>query len=207
MTVDRQCGSGLEAVLQAAARVRAGDAQLLLAGGAESASTAPWRYWPPVGSAEPERYTRAPFAPPGFPDPDMGVAADALARQLRASPGQRQDEYAARSHALSHAAQAAGSYDRGNRCGGRASRSDERPRPGMDSSRLGRLRPSFGPAGTATAGNSCGISDGAAVVAVTTEAGRRGRRPALPAGGRGVRSPPVDRSYPGWPRRRRCAGC
>src|SRR6185436_15710709 len=72
VTVDRQCGSGLDAVLQAAARVRAGDADLVLAGGAESASTAPWRFWPPDGSAPPARYTRAPFAPRGFPDPGMG---------------------------------------------------------------------------------------------------------------------------------------
>ena len=61
VTVDRQCGSGLDAVLQAASRVRAGDARLVLAGGAESASTAPHRSWPHSG----ERYTRAPFAPAG----------------------------------------------------------------------------------------------------------------------------------------------
>src|SRR5690606_30714833 len=66
VTVDRQCGSGLDAVMQAVSRVRAGD-DLLLAGGVESASTAPWRFWPPVGDAEPVRYTRAPFAPPEFP--------------------------------------------------------------------------------------------------------------------------------------------
>ena len=59
VTVDRQCGSGLDAVLQAASRVRAGDARLVLAGGAESASTAPHRSWPGSG----ERYARAPFAP------------------------------------------------------------------------------------------------------------------------------------------------
>ena len=63
VTVDRQCGSGLDAVLQAAARVRAGDAELVLAGGAESASTAPWRFWPGAPDAEPVRYTRAPFTP------------------------------------------------------------------------------------------------------------------------------------------------
>ena len=93
VTVDRQCGSGLEAVMQAAVRVRGGDAHLLLAGGVESASTAPWRFWPPEpGAADPDRpgarYTRAPFTPDGWPDPDMGSAADALAVERGISPGE-----------------------------------------------------------------------------------------------------------------------
>lgn len=162
VTVDRQCGSGLDAVIQAALRIRSGADRLILAGGAESASTAPWRFWPPVAGADPVRYTRAPFAPAGFPDPDMGVAADDLAR-VRGISRERQDEYAARSHTLAAAADftpeivpVAGV----NR--------DERIRAGMTTARLARLRPGFGPDGTATAGNSCGISDGAAVVAVTT---------------------------------------
>ncbi len=168
VTVDRQCGSGLDAVLQAAARVRSGDAQLVLAGGAESASTAPWRFWPAVGGADPVRYTRAPFTPAGFPDPGMGEAADALAGKLGISR-ERQDRYAARSHALTFASAQAGRYDAEIVAVQGLSR-DERPRAGLDETRLSRLRPSFGPAGTATAGNSCGISDGAAAVAVTTAA-------------------------------------
>ncbi len=179
VTVDRQCGSGLDAVLQAAARVRAGDAELVLAGGAESASTAPWRFWPPVGGAAPVRYTRAPFAPAGYPDPGMGEAADALADMLDISR-ERQDEYAARSHALTFAAQQAGTYVP-EIVAVQGVCTDERPRAGLDAARLARLRPSFGPDGTATAGNSCGISDGAAVVAVTTEGGRERGRTAVPA--------------------------
>ena len=167
VTVDRQCGSGLDAVLQAAARVRSGDADLVLAGGAESASTAPWRFWPPVGGADPVRYTRAPFAPTGFPDPGMGEAADALADKLGISR-ERQDRYAARSHALTFAAQQTGGYD-AEIVAIQAVVRDERPRAGLDEARLARLRPSFGPDGTSTAGNSCGISDGAAAVAVTSE--------------------------------------
>lgn len=163
VTVDRQCGSGLDAVMQAVTRVRAGDGDLLLAGGVESASTAPWRFWPPVGDAEPVRYTRAPFAPPEFPDPDMGVAADDLARKLGIGR-ERQDAYAARSHALAAASDFSaeivpiGGIER-----------DQRIRAGMTIERLARLRPSFTTDGTATAGNSCGISDGAAALAVTTE--------------------------------------
>lgn len=163
VTVDRQCGSGLDAVMQAALRVRSGADELILAGGVESASTAPWRFWPPSPGAEPVRYTRAPFAPAGFPDPDMGVAADEVAR-ARGIGRERQDAYAARSHALAAATDFSaeivpiGGVQR-----------DERIRAGMTEARLARLRPSFGPEGTATAGNSCGISDGAAALAVTTE--------------------------------------
>ncbi|MEU1546761.1 thiolase family protein [Nocardia sp. NPDC005745] len=163
VTVDRQCGSGLDAVMQAALRVCSGADELILAGGVESASTAPWRFWPPVAGAEPVRYTRAPFAPPGFPDPDMGAAADDLAR-ARGISRERQDAYAARSHTLAAATDFSaeivpiGDVHR-----------DERIRAGMTTARLARLRPSFGVDGTATAGNSCGISDGAAVMAVTSE--------------------------------------
>lgn len=172
VTVDRQCGSGLEAVIQAALRVRSGADELILAGGAESASTAPWRFWPPAAGADPVRYTRAPFAPPGFPDPDMGVAADDLAR-IRGISRERQDEYAVRSHTLAAAADFTAEI-----VPVAGVRRDERIRRGMTTARLSRLRPSFGPDGTATAGNSCGISDGAAVVAVTTPQ-RAGGLPAL----------------------------
>ncbi len=168
VTVDRQCGSGLEAVLQAAARVRAGDTALVFAGGVESASTAPWRSWPPVGDEPPLRYTRAPFTPDGFPDPEMGVSADALAGRLGISRA-RQDEYASRSHALSAASVAGRVFeDEILPVGGVVV--DERPRPGLTVERLARLRPTFSPDGTVTAGNSCGVSDGAAVLTVTSAA-------------------------------------
>ena len=172
VTVDRQCGSGLDAVASAAARVRAGEDTLVLAGGVESASTAPWRFWPPAAGADPVRYTRAPFSPSGFPDPDMGVAADALAA-TRDIDRERQDEYAASSHA-----RAAGTDFSAEIVPVAGVVTDERIRSGLTTTRLARLRPAFGSEGTATAGNSCGISDGAAVVAVTT-ADRAAGRPAL----------------------------
>lgn len=171
VTVDRQCGSGLDAVLQATARVRAGDAELVLAGGAESASTAPWRYWPPAPGAEPVRYTRAPFAPAGDPDPDMGEAADLLAAKLGISRS-AQDRYAARSHRLTHAAATAGRYA-AEIVARPELAADQRPRAGLDERRLARLRPAFGAGGTVTAGNSCGVSDGAAALAVTTAGAAR----------------------------------
>ncbi|WP_353816247.1 thiolase family protein [Agromyces sp. SYSU T00266] len=171
VTVDRQCGSGLDAVIQAASRVRAGDAGLVLAGGAESASTAPHRAWPDTG----ERYTRAPFAPPGVPDPDMGPAAEHLA-QVRGVTRERQDAWAARSHARAAAAREAGGFDAEVVAIDGVAR-DDRPRAAMDAAMLARFAPVFdrdpGASaadrdGTVTAGNSCGFSDGAAAMAVTT---------------------------------------
>ncbi|UGT61372.1 thiolase family protein [Nocardia asteroides] len=176
VTVDRQCGSGLDAVMQAALRVESGADTLILAGGVESASTAPLRFWP---GAEPVRYTRAPFAPPGFPDPDMGPAADALAA-ARGISRDRQDAYALRSHTRAAAADftaeivPVAGVER-----------DERIRAGLTAVRLARLRPSFGAGGTATAGNSCGISDGAAALAVLDEADAAGL-PALRVRGAAV---------------------
>lgn len=170
VTMDRQCGSGLDSVVHAAARVRAGDARLVLAGGAESASTAPHRAWPDSG----ERYTRAPFAPSGFPDPDMGPAADRLAA-VRGITRARQDAWAARSHALAASARDAGVFDAEIVEVDGIVR-DDRPRAGMDLARLARFAPAFSSddaddaTGTVTAGNSCGFSDGAAGMAVTTEA-------------------------------------
>lgn len=166
LTVDAQCGSGLAAVDLAADLVRSRPG-VVLAGGVESASTAPWRFWPPVGEAEPERYERAPFAPASMGDPDMGVAADILAE--KAGVGRRrQDAYAARSHRCASAVRDAGGFDAEVVPLGDVRR-DERPRPGLTEERLARFRPAFRPAsegGTVTAGNACGINDGAAAVAV-----------------------------------------
>jgi acetyl-CoA C-acetyltransferase len=177
LAVDRQCASGLAAIGVAAAMVGDG-ASLVLAGGVESASTAPWRFWPPGPDGEPRRYLRAPFAPAERGDPDMGVAADDLARAAGVGRD-RQDRYAARSHAAAWAIQQAGGFtDELVPVGGVAV--DERPRPGMTPERLARLRPLHGPDGTVTAGNSCGVNDGAAVVAVVDPATQqRLRRPGL----------------------------
>ena len=162
-TVDRQCGSGLAAVALAAAQVRAGGGTVL-AGGVESASTAPWRFWPPADGGTPVRYERAPFAPADVGDPDMGLAADLVAAEHGVGR-ERQDAYAARSHALAAATRAAGGFDAEIVPVGDLTR-DERPRPGLSAARLARLRPAFRTGGTVTAGNSCGVNDGAAAVAV-----------------------------------------
>ena len=87
-------------------------AGVVLAGGVESASTAPWRFWPPApGRPTPVRYERAPFAPAAIGDPDMGLADDLLAAGGAASRAHAQDDYAARSHARAVATPAAGGFD------------------------------------------------------------------------------------------------
>ena len=162
LTVDRQCASGLAAIAVALSALRS-EPGLVIAGGVESVSTAPWRMWPPADGGEPRRYERAPFAPEPDLDPEMGLANDLLAEE-RGIGRARQDEYAARSHARALEAIAAGAYsDELVPVDGVAS--DDRPRA-LDVERLARLRPAFRDGGTVTAGNSCGISDGAAAVAV-----------------------------------------
>lgn len=152
-TVDRQCGSGLGAIVDAAAAIRGGDERPRIAGGVESASTAPTR------SIDGKPYARAPFAPAGFADPDMVQAADDLASHLGISR-QRQDAHAARSHARARTARAEGRFDDevvpvlGSRDDGSI---------GLADGVLSRLMPVF-PGGTVTAGNTARISDGAATV-------------------------------------------
>lgn len=171
LTVDRQCGSGLAAIALAVSMLRA-EPGVVLAGGVESASTAPWRFWPPADGGEPIRFQRAPFAPPSLGDPDMGPAADLLARE-HGIARRAQDEYAARSHARAFATQQAGGFDAEIVPIDGVS-TDERPRPGFSVERLSRLRPAFLPDGTVTAGNSCGVNDGAAL-ATAVDAGTHRR--------------------------------
>jgi acetyl-CoA C-acetyltransferase len=153
VTVDRQCGSGLAAVALAASMVRAGDAAYVIAGGAESASTAP------AG--------RARFAPDSIGDPDMGPAAEQLATD-RGITRDRQDAYAARSHERAVAADVAAEILAIN-----GVQRDDRPRR-LDARLLARMPAAFSAAGTVTAGNSCGVSDGAATVTVVDDAWHRG---------------------------------
>ncbi len=166
LTVDRQCASGLAAIEIGAALVR-GTGRAVLAGGVESASTAPWRFWPPANpEASPERYERAPFAPTPEQDPDMGLAADLLAEE-HGIGRDRQDAYAAASHQRAWAASAAGLLDEEIVPVAGLTR-DERLREGMTASRLARFPAAFREGGTVTAANSCGINDGAAAVTLAS---------------------------------------
>lgn len=154
-TIDRQCGSGLAAVLDAVAAIRAGDERPRVAGGAESASTAP------VRSIRGVAYDRAPFTPPGFPDPAMTQAAEDLAAHDGISR-RRQDEHAARSHARARAAVASGRFD-AELVPLAGVRLDDAV--GVAEPLLARL-PSLFPGGTLTAGTATRIGDGAAAVIV-----------------------------------------
>ncbi len=154
LTVDRQCGSGLAAVEVAAAMVavrpgagagRRGRVRVDRA----LALPAPGR------RADPVRYERAPFAPAALGDPEMGVAADQLAARCGVTR-ERQDAYAARSHARAAAARDAGGFDAEMVPVGGALTVTSGSAPGSDRERLARLRPAFARGGTVTAGNSCG---------------------------------------------------
>ncbi len=178
VTVDRQCGSGLEAFNLAARLVQAGAGDMYLAGGVESPSTAPWKVErPATPQAVPRFAARARFAPAAVGDPDMGMAAENVARE-HGITRERQDRFALRSHEKAVAAAAAGAFDdelvpvcvapEGGAQTAVLER-DECPRPDTSLERLGRLAPVFQADGTVTAGNACPVNDGAAAVAVLSE--------------------------------------
>lgn len=104
LTLDTQCCAGLDAVLLAAARIEAGEADIILAGGVESFSRAPLRLKRPRGPDEaPHPYQRPPFAPFAARDPDLIEAAAALAREL-GMPRSAQEVFAVESHRKAMAA-------------------------------------------------------------------------------------------------------
>ncbi|MBD9567149.1 thiolase family protein [Ensifer sp. ENS08] len=171
ITVDRQCGSGLEAITLAARMIQAGAGRFYLAGGTESASRAHIRLRPPLergGELAPVK--RARMAPDETGDPDMGVAAENVATACKISR-ERQDAFALQSHRRSVEAAVAGRFAREivpvETAAGSVSR-DECPRANASLETLQRLKPVFVEGGTVTAGNACPINDGAAVVLVTS---------------------------------------
>ncbi len=103
ITIDAQCAGGLDAIALAAALIDAGQADVVLAGGAESFSRRPLRAHTFTDGREPEFYTRPPFSPFPDADPDMADAADILARDAGISRAE-QDDYALQSHARALAA-------------------------------------------------------------------------------------------------------
>jgi len=174
VTVDRQCGSGLDAIALASRLVAAGGSGLYLAGGVESISTAPLRARRDSGGA-PEFFARAQFAPLHLGDPDMGVAAENVAARFGISR-ERQDELALRSHRRALASAAAGIFDAeivplpgvSGPDGSRTASADDGPRRGLTAAVLARFPPVFAAGGTVTAGNSCFDADGAAAVVITS---------------------------------------
>ncbi|WP_408978422.1 thiolase family protein [Pseudarthrobacter sp. NKDBFgelt] len=169
ITVDRQCGSGLDAVVLASRLVAAGGNPLYLAGGVESTSTAPLRAYR-NDDGGPDFYARAQFVPAGFGDPDMGVAAENVAREFGVSR-ERQDAFALRSHRLALAARDAGVFD-GELVpldtGAATASADDGPRRGLNAAVLARFPAAFVDGGTVTAGNSCFDADAASAVVITS---------------------------------------
>jgi acetyl-CoA C-acetyltransferase len=174
VTVDRQCGSGLDAIVLASRFVAAGGGGVYLAGGVESISTAPLRAHR-NDDGVPAFFSRAQFAPHSLGDPDMGVAAENVAAEFGISRS-RQDDFALRSHRRAVAAAADGAYDLEivplEVAAGKVT-ADDGPRPRLSESLMARFPAAFVESGTVTAGNSCFDADGAAAVLITSLARAR----------------------------------
>ncbi|SPF07187.1 thiolase family protein [Streptomyces sp. MA5143a] len=187
-TVNRLCGSGLQAVWSAAMQLRCGDAEIALAGGDESMSRMPFYDF---GARSGYRLSHRELADGTLmmlTDPfhhiPMGMTAENVAEKYNVSR-QEQDEFAVESQRRCAAASASGIFadeivpvEIAGRMTQIVNR-DEHPRPGTSLETLRTLRPAFLAGGTVTAGNSSGINDGAAalVVARETAAITRGLRP------------------------------
>jgi len=182
-TVDRQCGSGLDAILNAIRIVGVGEAQVVVAGGAESLSTAPWRI------ARPKSLYQTPHfigADPGLSDPGAGephiyLSSEDLASRLGISRAQ-QDAYAFKSHLRAQAAREARRFV-GEIVPLRGSPEEARDQSAADHELedFEQLQPLLNEDGTLTAGNSSALHDGAAIVVVVSEAvwQEMGKPPAL----------------------------
>lgn len=169
ITVDRQCGSGLDAIALAARLVAAGGSPVYLAGGVESTSTAPLRANRKDDGGL-DFYRRAQFVPAGFGDPDMGVAAEAVAGKYGVGRD-RQDEFALASHRKALAAIRDGRFEAElvplDTAAGPVF-IDGGPRNGLTPAIMARFPAAFVPGGTVTAGNSCFDADGASAVVITS---------------------------------------
>jgi acetyl-CoA C-acetyltransferase len=178
LTVNKVCLSGLNAIATAAQYVELGQAGLLVAGGMESMSGAPYlvpkaRFGARMGDAELVDAMVHDGLWDAFDDVHMGELSDETNRRLGIDRA-AQDEWSARSH--ERAAEAAKNGRLGEEIvpvvvSGRSMVTvdqDEGIRPGTTAEGLAKLRPAFSPDGTITAGNASQISDGAAAVVVTS---------------------------------------
>ncbi|MBE1879007.1 thiolase family protein [Myceligenerans pegani] len=182
-TVNRLCGSSLEAAVQAARAVETGDAEVVVAGGVESMSRAPWvvrkpeRAYP-AGDADLVSSTLGWRLVNPRMAPEWTVSLGEATERLREKHGitrERQDEFALRSHRLAHAAWEAGRYDdlvtayTGPGATPDPLARDEPIRPDTGTETLATLRPSFRPDGTVTAGNASPLTDGASAALIGSE--------------------------------------
>jgi len=196
-TVNRLCGSGLEAAIDASRAIETGDHSLCIAGGVESMSRAPWVLLKP-GKGFPAGHEQLwsttlgwrmvnPKMPEGWTIA-LGESAEILADRYEISR-EEQDAFALKSHQRAHAAWEAGLYDDHvipvpdvelTR--------DEGIRPDTSMEKLAKLRPAFRKEGTVTAGNASPLNDGAGAVLIGDQAAadRLGREPLARIAGRGV---------------------
>ena len=179
-TVNRLCASGLDAVVMAARAIAVGDASIMIAGGVESMTRAPW-VMPkpdrpfPAGNAEMYSTTLGwRMVNPRMPSEwsvSLGEATEQLAERY-AVTREASDEFAARSQARAAKAWADGAYDAAVvQVEGAELDRDEGIRDGVTPETLAGLRPSFRPDGIVTAGNASQLSDGAAALLLVDEDG------------------------------------
>ncbi len=197
-TVNRLCGSSLDAAMQASRAIETGDADVVVAGGVESMTRAPW-VLPKPSRAYPAGNVTAVSTALGWRlvndrmpaewTLSLGECNELLAERYGIGR-ERQDAFAVRSHELAKAAWEAGSYDDlVVPVEGVDLARDESIRPGSSVEGLARLKPSFRPAeegGTITAGNASPLSDGAAALLVGAEGAVEGVEPLARIAGRGV---------------------
>ena len=189
LTLNRLCGSGLQAILTAADGIVHGDTDAAIGGGAESMSRAP--YWLPsmrwgarLNDASAIDALVAALTDP-FDEVHMGVTAENVAHKWGISR-QDQDELAVESHRRAVSAMQSGKFqsqivpiELKSKNGPVMFSTDEQPRSDATLENLARLKPAFDPEGTVTAGNASSINDGAAAVVLMerTAADQRGLKP------------------------------
>jgi len=179
LTVNRLCGSGMQAIVSAAQAIMLGDCEVAVAGGAESMSRAP--YWLPTtrwGQRMGDGVTLDPMTA-ALSDPwdgcHMGVTAENVATDFHVSR-EDQDVLAAESHRRAAAATAAGYFKEqilpievpGKRGAVTVVDRDEHIRADVSLEDMAKLRPAFAKNGTVTAGNASGINDAAAAVVLAS---------------------------------------
>lgn len=195
VTVNRLCGSSLEAVIQGSRAIEAGDDQLVLAGGVESMSRAPFvvekspKAWPATGNQTMWNTSIGwRMVNPALPKEwtiSNGESAELLAEIYDISR-EDQDTFAVRSHELAARAWADGAYDAEIvQVPGHELARDEGIRDGSTTSKLAGLRALFKDGGSVTAGNSSSINDGASAVLLGAE-GALEAEPLARIAGRGV---------------------
>ncbi len=194
-TLNRLCGSGLEAAIAADRAVLAGDADLIIGGGVESMSRAPWVLLKPERGYQRDSETAYSttlgwrMINPGMPAEwtvALGEGAEILADRYAISRT-AQDAFAARSHQRAARAWNDGRF--ADEVAGLAGLDrDEGIRPDTTAEKLAGLKPAFRPGGTVTAGNSSQLSDGAAALLLASERGvaATGRDPLARIAARGV---------------------